>query len=98
LSKKYKLIVGLTEDIPKNAFPRKVILKTLKELETLSNVRIVEIKGKLTDKKDSSDLPYFDILLSGNPNVIKWSKKMKIKCKFVERSSEISAKQLRNES
>lgn len=97
LSKKYKLIVGLTEDIPVNAFPRKLILKTLKELEEYG-IKIVEVKGRLIDKTDITDLPKFDVLLSGNKSVLKWATKMNIKNKYVDRSSNITSKKIRNES
>ncbi|MFA5395060.1 MAG: hypothetical protein WC346_03485 [Methanogenium sp.] len=95
LSKKYNIIVGLTEDRPKNSFSKKVILKTLMELEEYG-IKIIELKGKLVEKKDLSGLPKFDVLLSGNLEVIKWAKKMKIRHEFVKRSSEISARQIRN--
>jgi len=95
LSKKYNIIVGLTEDTPKNSFPRKTILNTLNELKEYG-IKTTEIKGRLIDKKNTLDLPTFDVLLSGNKLVLQWAKKMKIKYEFVKRSSEISAKQLRN--
>ncbi len=97
LSKKYNIIVGLTEDVPENAFPRHVILEILKELEEFG-IKIIEIKGILIEKKDISDLPFFDVLLSGNPDVLKWANNMNIKFEYIERSCEITASQLRNGS
>jgi cytidyltransferase-like protein len=97
LAKKYNIIVGITEDRPINSFPKEIILDLLNQLKEYG-IEIVEIKGRLIDKKDIFDLPYFDILLSGNPDVIDWAKKMKVDYKFVKRSGEVTASQLRNET
>lgn len=96
-----KLIIGVSEHIPTNAVTDvDNIISILKSLfKNYDNVEIIKIKGVLVEKSDISDLPKFDILISGNEDVLLWAKKLKIPNKFVERSEGFffSGTEIRNE-
>lgn len=83
-----KLIVGVTEDIPDGALMScDEIITMLRNIAgSFKNIEVISIKGVLVDKKNTNDLPEFDILLSGNPKVIEWARSMGIEAKFTQRS------------
>ena len=82
-----KIIIGITNDTP-HVCPRITTKKIfIKVFRLLPKVKVVLIDGVLCDRKSKTSLPKFDILLSGNPAVIKWAMKHKIKCKNVPRTN-----------
>ncbi len=84
-----KVIIGISDDMPKD-----IIITTPKEIASLmaeffsgfQNVEIAMINGVLIEKPDASGLPEFDVLLSGNPDVLNWAKKVGIKAEYIPRS------------
>lgn len=89
LPKYRKLIVGVTEDAPSNNNVTCVdsIVSTLREVfYSFNNVEVVRISGVLTKKTDLTDLPKFDVLLSGNEEVITWAINTGIRAEYVQRS------------
>jgi hypothetical protein len=93
LKESYNLIVGVTGDIPKTAvMTQDEIINELKGL----GVEVVGIDGVLTHKRIADGLPKFDVLLSGNNEVLAWATKLGVPSKFVPRSGDISGTKLRN--
>jgi nicotinamide mononucleotide adenylyltransferase len=88
LPKYKKLIIGVTEDIPENKVINcEGIINTLNLFfKSFNNVEITLIKGTLTKKTNLDGLPEFDILLSGNEEVLKWAENYKLKSCYVPRS------------
>jgi cytidyltransferase-like protein len=88
MSKYERVIVGVSEDIPDNPVTNPdIVLNILKDLFSLhNNVKIYRIFGVLTKKIDLLGLPEFDILVSGNPDVLNWAKKFNIETEFIPRS------------
>lgn len=84
-----KVIIGVSEDKPQNAIvePNDIILMLKDFFISFKNVEICKITGKLTEKENTNDLPEFDILLSGNPEVLDWAKKNNIENSLIERSA-----------
>jgi hypothetical protein len=90
LPKYRKVIIGVSEDIPKDnvvTTPKDVILILGDFFKSFNNVEVCSISGVLVEKKNSDGLPNFDVLLSGNPEVIAWAEKCNIEAKFIERSA-----------
>lgn len=96
-----QVIVGVTGDIPDHPLvtPKEVAICFRRILACIKNVQVYLIEGKLSEKKDLTGLPKFDILLSGNPKVLYWASKMNIQHKYVERSFgfKCSGTNIRNE-
>lgn len=92
LPKYRRVIIGVSEHHPEGgviATPEDII-ETLKSFFTsFNNVEIYKIKGILTEKNDISNLPKFDILLSGNQEVLNWANSKGIITKFMARSAGI---------
>ena len=89
LPKYKKLILGVSGHVPKDSViaTQEEIIGGLEEVfQNFENVEVCTIKGTLTDSKSVSYLPEFDILLSGNPEVLSWAKKMNINVEYVPRS------------
>jgi cytidyltransferase-like protein len=88
MSKYERVIVGVSEDIPDNPVTNPdIVLNILKDLFSLhNNVKIYRIFGVLTKKIDLLGLPEFDMLVSGNPDVLNWAKKFNIETEFIPRS------------
>jgi len=89
LSKYKKVIVGVTGDVPTtgavtNSEQIYLLLKDF--FEGIGNIEVIFIEGTLTKKNDAKGLPKFDVLLSGNENVINWAHKYGINAKYVDRS------------
>jgi nicotinamide mononucleotide adenylyltransferase len=84
-----QVIVGVSEHLPINAITSPLeILDALKEFfANFHNVRVVLIKGILVEKQDLNDLPYFDVLLSGNDEVLEWGKNHELSTQYIARSS-----------
>lgn len=83
-----KLIIGVTEDIPDIAVSSiDGIINTLNMFfSRFENVEITSIKGILTQQESINNLPEFDILLSGNEDVLSWAKKHGLNSQFIPRS------------
>lgn len=88
LPKYKKLIIGVTEDTPKEKVTNtNGIVNTLNLFfKGFDNVEIRLIKGVLTEKKSLNGLPNFDILLSGNEKVLAWAKNNDVKSQYTPRS------------
>lgn len=92
LAKTYDLIVGVTGDTPENApYTQDEVIAEIREL----GIEVAGIDGVLTSKTDKSGLPEFDVLLSGNPEVLDWAKKQGIETKFIERSGVVNGTKIR---
>jgi len=83
-----KVIVGITEDTPED-----IQITTVKEIESIwksifkdyENIKVCIIKGTLCEKENMEGLPKFDVLLSGNLQVLNWAQEHQIKSKYVAR-------------
>lgn len=83
-----KIIVGITEDKPKDAIIDRESIKRSFNLflRHFKTIEIRMIKGVLIERNDLSGLPEFDVLLSGNPIVLAWARKHGVQAKYVRRS------------
>lgn len=83
-----QLIVGVTGDVPQGRMmSRDEIVTALHNvLKSIPNVDVVPVQGTLVQKQDTSGLPPFNLLVSGNPDVIAWARRMHLDAQFVERS------------
>jgi len=88
LPKYKKLIIGISEDIPQKKVTNSSQIKNTLNLffKNFDNVEIVLVKGVLTKKKDTKGLPKFDVLLSGNNEVLKWANQYGLSVKYINRS------------
>ncbi len=88
LPKYRKLIIGVSEDCPEDKVTNvNDIINTLNLFfKSFDNVEICLIQGVLVEKTDLKGLPNFDVLLSGNEDVISWAEKYNIKAELVPRS------------
>jgi len=90
LMKEYNLTVCVTSDIPPNApFTPEEIASEIAEL----GVETFVFNGVLTEQPKD---PWGKLILTGNPKVIEWAKKVGAKYKFIPRSGQISGTQIRN--
>ena len=83
-----KLIVGVTRDSPADALMSHDEIMTLLNgvLSTAPNVSVAAVDGVLIEKENTEGLPTFDVLLSGNPDVVDWGRRMQLRSEFVPRS------------
>jgi nicotinamide mononucleotide adenylyltransferase len=98
LPKYKKVIIGVSEHMPETAIATPdEIINMLKSffLNFDGDIEIYKIKGVLVEKKDTIGLPKFDILLSGNKDVLDWAYSMGIECKYTERSTCINGTEVR---
>jgi len=89
LPKYRKVIIGVSEDIPSDKTvtnPDAIILALKSFFITFDNVEVYKINGVLTNKNSVHGLPDFDVLLSGNEEVLSWANKFNIKSKHIPRS------------
>lgn len=88
LPKYSKLIIGVSEDLPKNKVTNvSDIINTLNLFfKSFDNVEICSIRGVLVDKTNLDGLPDFDVLLSGNQDVLSWAEKYNLKAEYTPRS------------
>ena len=95
-----KVIIGISQDIPEENIisDPKAIEGMLKEFFTsFDNVEICAFSGVLVDKENADGLPKFDVMISGNLEVLSWANKNKIECQFIERSfNTLSSTSIRN--
>lgn len=101
MSKYKRVVVGVSEDIPENYITTPdIVFNILRDLFlSNSNVKVYKIFGVLTQKINLIGLPEFDILASGNPDVLDWAKKFNIETEFIPRSEGylFSGTEIRNE-
>tara|TARA_Y100001934_G_C11780513_1_gene507979 strand:- start:38 stop:418 length:381 start_codon:yes stop_codon:yes gene_type:complete len=85
-----KIIIGITEDIPEiiSQRERKDIFE--KVLKHLPKFEVVLIKGTIVNSTSPSNLPEFDVCLTGNSEVISKLKEYGIKSKLIERSKGVA--------
>ena len=83
-----KLIIGVSEHQPEAAIltPDEIQASIESFFKDYDNVEVCRIKGVLVEKENLDDLPEFDVLLSGNEDVLEWAKKQGLGYKFVPRS------------
>jgi len=89
MSKYQKVIVGVSEHKPEGGqiMTPQEIITSLKDLfKHFDGVDVCLIKGVLVEKTDLSGLPQFDLLLSGNPDVLSWAEKLNLNAEYVPRS------------
>lgn len=89
LPKYRKLIIGVSEHIPKNATstePRDIVRALKSFFGSFENIEVCLVEGVLSKKKNLEGLPDFDVLLSGNPKVLSWAKHFNVNVQHVSRS------------
>ncbi len=81
-----KVIIGITEGQPRVISQEEVntIFKTI-----FDDVEFILVKGTLTDYKNTNGLPDFDILLTGNDEVVIWAKSLNVDVLKIPRSKGI---------
>jgi nicotinamide mononucleotide adenylyltransferase len=83
-----KLIIGISEDTPNDKITTPNNIKDTLGLffNNFKNVELCIIKGVLIQKESLEGLPKFDVLLSGNPDVLIWAKNQGVEACFEPRS------------
>ena len=81
--KSYDVILGITEDGPRNTTPKEV-KETFQEIFG-DRIEYCLLKGVLSEYTDKSKLPDFDVLLTGNEKIIDWAKKLNIPTRWFPR-------------
>ena len=85
-----KVIIGVSEDVPKEDVvtdPNDIILMLEDFFRSFKNIEVCVIRGVLVEKENVIGLPKFDVLISGNPEVLAWAERYNIECRFIERSA-----------
>lgn len=93
-----KVIVGISGDIPDDPMiTQEEVFSTLEEFfDKYENVEVKMFSGRLIDKPDKLGLPIFDVILSGNPDVLEWAESIGVKNKHIDRSlGELSSTYIR---
>jgi cytidyltransferase-like protein len=83
-----KLIIGITEDGPR-VVSRDEVHSSFRDI-FWQDVEYFLVDGTLTDYKDVKSLPKFDILVTGNDEIVRWAKSLGIVVEKVSRSDGIS--------
>lgn len=81
-----EIVIGVTDDGPyiiSRSCTKEIFEKVFR---LLSKVNVVLIDGILCNRKSPVGLPTFDVLLSGNPNVIVWAENHNVRALYVPRS------------
>lgn len=91
LPKYRKVIIGVSEHEPEVAItsPDDIILMLKSLFVNFDNVEICKIEKTLVNKVNTDGLPDFDVLLSGNQDVLDWAESMKINSEHIPRSAGI---------
>jgi len=86
-----KVIIGVSEHAPEIviATPEDIVSMLESFFVNFDNVEICKIEKTLVNKVNTDGLPEFDVLLSGNQEVLDWAKSMKINSEYVPRSAGI---------
>jgi len=84
LMKKYQIIIGISPDRPRVISQKEVkkIFQTIFE----NKVDYFIFDNTLTMYKEINTFPYFDIILTGNDEVISWANRMKLENDKIPRS------------
>ena len=93
-----KVIVGISGDIPDDPMiTQEDVFATLSEFfDRYDNVEIQMFSGRLIDMLDTSGLPLFDVVVSGNPAVLEWAESIGVKHQNIDRSlGELSSSYIR---
>jgi len=88
LNKYKKVILCVSGHIPDDAVTTPYnIYKLLKSFfKDYENIDVMFLDEVLVHKNDLDGLPIFDVLLSGNEDVLNWAKKQDLEAEFCERS------------
>lgn len=89
LLKSYNIIIGISPDKPRVASQHEV-KDTFKTI-FCDRVQYFIFNDVLTNYTSISQFPKFDVLLTGNNNVINWAKKLKVSVKKISRSECVGA-------
>jgi len=88
LGKYRKLIICVSGHVPNDPVttPRKIYDVLTDFFKDTDCIEVTFLDETLIEKSDLSGLPKFDVLLSGNEDVLNWARKMNIRSEFVSRS------------
>jgi nicotinamide mononucleotide adenylyltransferase len=83
-----RLIVGVSEHQPEQAIltPDEIQKTLVSFFEDYEDVNVCRISGVLVEKETLDGLPKFDVMLSGNEDVLEWAKKHGLEARRVPRS------------
>jgi cytidyltransferase-like protein len=88
LSQYKKVILCISGHTPDNEVttPYNIYCLLKSFFKDVDNIEVVFLNETLVEKDNLDGLPDFDVLLSGNDDVLKWAKEQNIKAEFVLRS------------
>jgi len=81
-----RILVCITEDVPQVIHTNKVKKIFEEVFQHLPKVKVVLIKGALYSRSNTEGLPMFDVLVTGNPDIVQWAEKHNVPCRFMNRS------------
>ena len=81
----YIVVVGITGDTPRVMSQSKV-KQIFESIFFPRDVECFVVKGRLIDYKELPCLPKFDVLMSGNDDVLEWGLRMGLAVKKISRS------------
>lgn len=84
-----KIIIGITEDGPYCISRSEAMEIFRRAFQNLPKVKVVLIPGALIRYQSQENLPCFDVLLSGNQEVINWAQQLGLPCKSIPRAEGI---------
>ena len=81
-----KIIIGVTDDTPR-VLEQKVVRNVFEKVfQHLPKIEVAVIEGVLCLRPSREGLPEFDVLLTGNPDVVTWAKNHEVPSRFIHRS------------
>jgi nicotinamide mononucleotide adenylyltransferase len=85
-----KFIILITNDVPEDSLikPKEISLLFKEIFKNSSSVEVMVFNKKMTTMHSLDGLPNFDVILSGNPEIIEWGKSKGVNTKFVNRSGD----------
>ena len=88
MGKYKKVIVCVSGHVPDDAIttPQNIFAEIKKFFNNNEDIDVIFLDEILVEKKDLTGLPKFDVLLSGNQDVLDWAEKQNIKGEFMARS------------
>ena len=89
LYKYRKIILCISGHIPKSGAvttPQKIYSMLQSFFKDVENIEVIFLDETLVEKDNLEGLPEFDVLLSGNEDVLNWAKEQNIKAEYVPRS------------
>ena len=84
-----KVIIGITEDGPVVMEQKKRVEMMQEVFKFMPKVVVIPLHGVLIEYNDGSQLPDFDVCLSGNKKVVEKISTLGMCAKFLDRSSGI---------